>query len=414
MIDRFRLIIFILLWASVLSPAEAQWTQWAGPSRDFKSPETGLLERWPAGGPPLLWEVEHPGNYASILADGELLFSMFKDGDHTEVLRALNAADGSTRWELRYRVPEPPESVALNFGRGPNATPAIAGERIVSVGFLGNLWSLEKDDGTVLWSRNLVEDYGAKTHDFGYSISPLVHGDRVLVGVGGERYGVVAFDIDSGEPVWESDPIDVSYTSPILIEVDGEEQMVLMASTEVVGMDPDDGRILWRFPHANSNENNCSAPLWGDDQILVIGSHSEGGASGLSLRRQGTTTTVEEIWHTKEIVFFHTASLRFGSTVYATSGTWSPTDLIAFEVGTGEVLWRVPEHNKANLVYAEGKVYMLTEEGQLSLAELSPQGLKVISSFQALEETAWAPPTLAGGRLYVRDQKRVKAFDVSR
>ncbi len=208
-----------------------------------------------------LWVAHHDGNYATILVDGDALYSMFATGKTEESLLCLNATDGSTRWQYKYPRGKPPKSVRLDFGRGPNATPLIRGDRILSVGFLGKVWCLGKANGTLVWSRDLVTDFGAKVHDFGYSISPISYKNKVIMPVGGVSHGVVALEWDTGAVAWRSEPIDVSYASPFLIEVDNQQQIVLMASTELLGLNPEDGSVLWRHPHANVNKNNCST-VW--------------------------------------------------------------------------------------------------------------------------------------------------------
>ncbi len=398
---------------SGLSPElNAQWLQWGGPGRDFKSPETGLLDSWPEDGPPLLWQKELAGNYASLLVDGDRIYSMFGDADDREIVRCLRAKDASIVWEHTYKVQPVPEVVLLDFGRGPNVTPAISEDFIIGVGFLGEAWCLRKSDGSVVWSRNLVNEFGAKTHMFGYSISPLVLGDNVVLATGGDQHGVVALEVSSGKLAWRSEPVDVSYTSPFLIAVDGQQQIVLMASTEVVGLRPTDGAILWRFPHANLNKNNCSTPLWGQDQILFLSSHSDGGGDAIKLNQTNGKTTVQHLWHNNKIHFFHTSALRLRDYVYGANGTWPPTFLVAIDVKTGKILWQERGFNKANLLYFEDKVILLDEDGVVTLARLSPEELTVLSSFKGLEKTAWAPPTLANGILYLRDQKSVRAFDI--
>ncbi len=391
--------------------ASAQWSQFGGPTRDFRSPERNVLEVWPESGPPQLWSTERPGQYASVVVDGSAVYSMFSGGDNEEIVASLSSTDGSTLWEYKYRVPDPPEEIMLNFGRGPNTSPLIHGDRLLVIGFLGQATCLDKKTGKVLWKVDLVEELGGKIHMFGYSMSPITVGDNVLVPVGGDR-GVVALAWETGKVIWSSDPIDVSYASPIRIEVDGQEQIVLVASTEVVGLSPTRGQILWRYPHANGNKNNCAQPLWGKDQRLFVSSHDDGGARVLELKRVEGETRVRELWHKPEIKFFHTSSLRLGDTVYGSSGTWSPTFLTAVDVETGESLWRQRGYNKANLLLVEDKVILTDEDGKVALAELSREGMKVISEFSPLQPTAWAPPTLAGGRLYLRDQHSVMAFDL--
>ena len=410
--DTVLRMLLPVVWFSCL-PLQAQWLQFGGPNRDFTSSETGLLDKWPETGLKPLWETHLNGNYASILVDGDAIYSMFKGAENEEMVASLNARDGRIRWQKAFVVPEPPEKTMLNFGRGPNTTPLIQGDRILAASFLGRLWCLNKHTGELLWSLDLVEELGAKYHTFGYSISPLTYGNTVLVATGGP-HGMVALSWADGSVLWKSATIDVSYAAPILIRIDGQEQVVLVASTEVVGLSPTDGRIYWRYPHANVNKNNCAQPLWGDDQRLFLSSHDDGGARVLQLSRAEGKTRVTELWHRPEIKFFHTASIRAGDYVYGSSGTWPPTFLMAIHLPTGKIHWRARGYNKANLLRADDKMIVLDEDGKLTLARMNQEQMTVISSFQPLEKTAWAPPTLTDGILYIRDQSKVMAFDLRR
>lgn len=390
--------------------AHAQWTQFGGPSRDFTSPEVDLLDRWPDDGLKPLWTTSLPGNYALPVIENDALYTLFIEGETTEVLSRLRVTDGKVVWSARFKIN--PDQERKDFGRGPNATPLLHGDSILTVGFTGQVRCLNKSTGETRWTCDLVAEYGAKRHLWGYSISPLAYRDTVLLGIGGKRYGVIALNIEDGEPSWKSESIDVSYASPFSIEVDGQEQVVLMASTEVVGLSPQTGTILWRFPHANVNKNNCMTPVWGKDNVLLIGSHSDGGAHALKLRQSGGGTTVEELWHNRKVFFFHASPIRVGDYAYGSSGTWSPTFLIGLHVETGSIAWRKRGYNKATCTYADGKFYILDEDGRLTLATLSEEGIDPISSFNPLESTAWAAPAIADGRLFLRDQKKVVAFDV--
>lgn len=210
----------------------------------------------------------------------------------------------------------------------------------------------------------------------------------------------------------DSEPFDVSYASPILIKVDGQDQLVVMSSIEVIGLDPRDGKTLWRHPHANNFKNNCSTPVWGDDNLLLISSHADGGSRVLRLTQKGGKTDLREVWHSKEVRFFHSTPIRIGDFVYGCSGDGPPMFFTAVNVKTGKIAWKERGFNKATCTYADGKMYILDEDGKLTLAKVSPTKLTVISSFKPLEKTAWAAPTIANGRLFVRDQKKVMAFDI--
>lgn len=391
----------------------AQWSQWGGPTRDFVSAETGLLKAWPAEGLEPLWTARIPGQYASLLVHDGRVISQFMPAEGIELVAALDALDGSVIWETVHEQREPAEEVMRIFGRGPNATPLVLEDRLVAVGFSGFLQCLDVDTGERLWAHDLYGDLGAKEHMFGYALSPLTVDDTVIVPVGGAEAGLVAFDWETGAIVWASAPLDVSYASPFLIHVDGQEQLVFMASDEVVGLDPRGGAILWRFPHHNLNYNNCWQPIWSPERrILTISSHSDGYTQGLRLGHDEGRPTVEEAWKNTKVRFFHSSSVLRDDVVFASAGTDPPTFLTALDVTSGQVLWKERGFNKASCLWADGKLYMITDEGELVLADVSPAGIEVVSRFQPLLETAWAAPTIADGRLYVRDQSQVLAFDI--
>ena len=393
--------------------ASAQWPQWGGPSRDFKSPETGLLDKWPDQGLSPLWVGQRTGNYATTIVDGDVVYSMYSANEDEEVLLALGAPDGMTVWTLRYTAPTP-KSCKTDFGRGPNATPIVHDQHVMFIGFTGIMWCFDTTHSEYVWTKVLVKEFDAKVHEFGYSISPIAYNDNVIVLTGGEKQGAVALKIGPGSVAWKSEPFDVSYASPILIKVDGQDQLVVMSSTEVIGLDPQDGKVLWRYPHANDFKNNCSTPVWGDDNLLLVSSHADGGSRVLRLTQKGGKTDVREVWHSKEVRFFHSTPIRIGDFVYGCSGDQPPTFFTAVNIKTGKIAWKERGFNKVTCTYADGKMYILDEDGKLTLAKVSPKKLTVISSFKPLEKTAWAAPTIANGRLFIRDQKKFMPFDIAK
>ncbi len=401
---------FVILGLFVLVSEDSSWLQFGGPTRDFVAPDQGLLESWPEEGLEPLWELPIAGNYASLLVENDRMYSMFRSPEDREMLAAIDARNGSFLWGFEWDS-VPHEAARLDFGKGPNSTPLVHGEWIVGIGFSGHLHCLLKDTGSLVWSRDLKVEFGAKDHMFGYSISPLRYDDSVIVAVGGEDSGVVAFDFESGDIVWESAPIDVSYASPFVIRLENEEQIVLMASTEVVGIDPLDGEILWRHPHQNLNKNNCWTPTW-HEGLLYISSHSDGYSEVLRLTQVEGKTEVQAVWRHPRVRLFHSSCIRVDDYLYGSSGTSAPTIFVAVNIQTGEIAWRERGYNNATCTYADGRIYMLDEVGTLHLANVSPDGLDVISSFQPLSETAWTAPTIANGVLYVRDQSKVMAFDI--
>jgi len=393
--------------------AGAQWLQWGGPTRDFKSPETGLLDKWPDQGLRPLWVDQSTGNYATAIVDGNVVYSLYTARDDEEKLLGLDVESGLIVWYFRNAAPAA-KAQKLDFGRGPNATPIVHDGRVIFVGFTGQMWCFTTADTEYAWTHDLVKEFDAKVHEFGYSISPIIYNDNVVTLTGGKKQGAIAFRYDTGSVVWKSAPFDVSYASPILIKVDGQDQLVVMSSTEVIGLDPQNGKVLWRYPHANNFKNNCSTPVWGDDNLLLISSHADGGSRVLRLKQKGGKTDVREVWHSKEVRFFHSTPIRIGDFVYGSSGDQPPTFFTAVNVKTGKIAWKERGFNKATCTYADGKMYILDEDGKLTLAKVSPEKMTVISSFKPLEKTAWAAPTIANGRLFVRDQNKIMAFDIAK
>jgi outer membrane protein assembly factor BamB len=247
----------------------------------------------------------------------------------------------------------------------------------------------------------------------GYSCSPLAYKNTVIVTVGGAGQSLMAFDHKTGAVVWKKQDFDLSPSTPSLIKVDGQDQLVTVLADHVVGLNPDNGELLWKHPHQCDWGLNITQPLWGADNILFISSAYSGGSRALQLQQSGGKTTVKELWANRRMRVHHSTMIRLGDLVFGSSGDFGPAPMTAVDVKTGNIVWQDRGFPKANLVYADGKAILLDEDGQLALVNLSPQAMKVISKAAVLEHTAWTPPTLAGTKLYVRDRKSIAAFDLS-
>jgi outer membrane protein assembly factor BamB len=417
--------------------ALAQWSQWGGPNRDFKADGAKLADNWPEHGPRQLWRRALGLGYSAILVDGNTLYTMYREGDEEAVVAAdaatvvgpvrrerrisdeetviaLDAATGRTEWEHVYRA-EPYKETNLEFGKGPNGTPLLHEGCLYSIGFTGLVHCLDAKSGKLRWSRDLVKDFDGKVHEFGYSCSPLAYKGSIIVPVGGKRTGVVAFDAGNGKVVWESPRLDISYASPVVITVDGEDQIVSMSSEEVIGLSAGAGEVRWRHPHVNQYKNNCFMPIWdAKDGLLFVTSHTDAGSRVLKLLRQGRQFKAAEEWFDKKTKMFHSTGVLVGDIIYGCLGDQPPTFLAAVRVNDGKVLWKERGFPKANVVYADGKLIVLDEDGQLALAKVSPEGCEILAKAQLLDKVAWTVPTLADGKLYVRDKKKIMALDVGK
>lgn len=410
---RLSVLLLLLLLLAMAAPlaAETDWPQWGGPGRDFKSPSTGLAASWPEDGPPRLWSRELGEGYSAVAAAGGTLYTLYRRGDE-EVVIAVDAATGETRWE-HAEVAKFDDEYSMENGEGPHATPLLAGRRVFAAGATARLYALDQESGRLAWSHDLMAEYGATLRRNGYACSPLAHGGNVILMVGGAGHAVMAFRQDDGAVVWASQDFRNSASSPLLIDVDGEEQLVVFTYAEVAGLDPDTGELLWSHPHEAEFGLNVSLPVWGaDDHVLFVSSAYGGGARGLELVRAGDRTEVRELWsHTRMKIHFSNA-VRVGERIYGSSGEFGPAPFTALEAKTGQILWRERGFARASFLYADGRFILIDENGVLALATPQEDGLAVASRVELLSPPARTVPTLVGQTLYVRDRKVLMALDL--
>jgi outer membrane protein assembly factor BamB len=393
---------------AVSKPAPA-WLQWGGPTRDFKVGPVALASSWPKAGPKRLWQRPLGEGYSAIVANGERIFTMYRDGKE-EVLIAMRATDGKTLWEDRDAAPQDPKQTDMH-GPGPHATPLVMGSKVFAIGFTGRLRCVNESDGQRLWSVDLMKDLGARPHYYGYSSSPIVYRDSLIVLVGGSICGVAALDPKDGSVRWKSAPSKTSYASPILINVDGQDQLVFYTETEVVGMNPLDGTKPWGHKAVNFCRTNCTAPLWGEDNLLFAATKGAGGTRVLRLRQQDGKTRVEEVWRDRRMRMYFWNALRIGDYVYT-----STRDTGAFysviDVKTGKYVMQERGLGATNGIYADGKLILLNDSGTLLLARPKPDGIEFLSRVALFDGLSWTVPTLVGKTLYVRNRKHIMALEL--
>jgi outer membrane protein assembly factor BamB len=419
-----RLILAIAIAATlqnasgtVRGAGAADWLQWGGPNRNFMVETTNLASSWPAGGPKRLWTRPLGEGHSAILAEGGRLYTMYRPlglvspvrRSQEEVVATLDAATGKTVWEFTY--PAPTDGLDFSQGAGPHSTPLIVGDRLYATSTRRELFALDKATGQRVWSHDFIKEYNAPSPDRGYTCSPLLYNGTIIVTVGGRGQAIAAFNQQTGALVWKAGDFEVSPASPILIDVDGQPQLVLFAGERVAGLDPASGRTLWSHPHRTDWGLNISTPVWSPaDHLLFVSSAYGSGSRAIELRQAAGRTAVTEKWFNNRMRVHIGTVMHVGDLVIGASGDFGPSFLTAVHLKTGTVAWQDRSFARAQLVYADGKLIVLDEDGTLGLAAVTPQGLRVLSRAEVLANVAWTPPTLAGTTLYVRDRKTVAAF----
>lgn len=404
--------------ASTPEQASSAWRIWGGPGRNFISSSTGLAESWPAAGPPVLWKRDLGEGYSAISAEGDTLFTMYRRSqpywliftEQQEVIVALNARTGATLWEYPYAVTF--QAPFSGIGPGPHVMPQIVGNRLFTIGASGKLHALDKKTGQLLWQHDLYDDFGGTRLEYGYASHALPYKDNLIVLAGGEGKAIVSLQQATGEVVWAKQSFKNAYSAPLLIDLDGQQQVAAVAADRIVGVNPDNGDLLWSFPHKTEYGLAVSMPVWGEDHLLFFSSSYGHGSRVLRLTREGAKTRAEEVWYDNRVRVHFGSIVRIGNTVYASSGHDGPAPLTAVDVSTGKVLWQSREFAKASFVWADGKLVLVDQDGYLGLATATPEGLTVHAKVLLLTPTAWTLPTLVGTRLYVRDRKVIMALEV--
>ena len=397
--------------------ADVSWLQWGGPRRNFTADTPPLAGSWPKAGPRKLWDRPLGEGHSTILVEGPRLYTMYRPLGMLSVVRrslsetiaAFDATSGKTLWEHTYDSST--SGLNLSEGAGPHSTPLIVGDRLFAIGSRMELFALDKNTGKVLWQHDVIKEFGAIQDDRGYSPAPIAYRDTVIVPAGGKS-SLIAFDQQSGAVRWKAGEFPVAPASPVFINVDGQEQLVVSGANEIIGADPASGAVLWRHPHKTEWGLNISTPVWGDDNRLFVSAAYNNGARLLRLAHADGKTTVAEEWYQNRMRVHIGTVIRLGDFVVGSSGDFGPCPTVGVDVKTGQILWQNREFARSTFLHADGKLIILDEDGNLGLAKPTRQGLNVLAKAPALVNRAWTVPTLVGTTLYVRDRARMMAFDL--
>lgn len=394
-------IVILALVQVVLGQSAANWPQWRGPNRDGISKETGLLKEWPTEGPALVWKASGAGGgYSSFSVANGKLYTMGLRGDR-EFVVAFDVATGKEAWATPHG-----SAFRNDRGDGPRGTPTVDGDRVYALGGSGDLTALDARSGKVVWSKNVLKEFGGSNITWGISESPLVLGNKVLVNPGGPGASIVALNKDTGAVIWKSQSDKAGYSSAIPVEINGATQVVFFTAERAVGLDAKDGKLLWEYGRPANNVANVATPIARANRVFISSDYGTGGG----VVEIKADNKAQEIWFTKDMRNHHSSSVLIGDYLYG----FSSNMLAAVRFDTGEMAWRDRSVGKGSLVFADGNLYCFSENGVVGLVEASPSGYKEKGRFRIAQGNlpTWTHPVVVGGRLYLRDQDTIYAYDV--
>ena len=445
----FKLLL-LLLFATTLRLAETvqadDWPQWMGPLRDGVWRESGIVETFPAGGPPVRWRVAIGGGYAGPAVVGGRVYVTDKQlpkGESdpsdpfkrdrrqaTERVLCLNDGDGSVIWKHEYECP-----YTVSYPAGPRTTPVVRDGRVYTLGSEGHLFCLTADKGEVVWSKSFQKDYGREqTPVWGYSSNPLLDDNRLICLIGGEGTAVVAFDKETGKELWRA--LDSTgehasgYSSPVIIEAGGQRQLIVWHPTALCSLNPETGKVFWTQPFTSKSGLSVATPRVSGEHLFISAFYD--GSLLMKLdpklpqattiwRRQGQSERITDALH----CLISTPVIE-GEHIY---GVCSYGELRCLDRKTGDRLWSTFEATSkvsarwgtAFLVKHENRFFLFNEQGDLIIARLTPEKYEEISRAHLLDptgpsqrrEVVWSHPAFANRNVYARNDREIVSVSLA-
>ena len=408
------LLVAAVLWcfADSLPSFGDDWPQFLGPNRDGQTASQGFATSWPKDGPKEIWRAPGGVGMSGIAVQGDRLVTMW-NSTRGQVVAALRTSDGKQLWAT---------SVAANYkngqGDGPRATPTIVGDRVFSYSGQGVLSCLTLDDGDIVWSSDLADQFSIKPAEYGLSSSPLAVGDVVIVTLGG-NLTIVALNQKTGDVQWTSGSGAPGYSSPALLQVASQQQVVAFTASGVTALDPKSGDKLWSYPFKTPYDCNTASAISIDGSVFVSAGENHGCVL-LGVQRQGGSFQVKPVWESVNVKSvmrneWQTSVLIDGYLYgFDNVGSAGPTThLTCIEASTGDVQWRETRYGKGNLVAANGCLWITMMSGELIQVRANPEEYQELGRKKLFGKTRQCL-ALSDGRGYIRDNKEIISIDLSK
>ncbi len=399
-----NVLVFLIL---VSCSHKKEESQWRGPDRDGKYPQTGLLNQWPDDGPELLWSFEGLGaGHGSVSIADDQLFILGMP-DTMGVIYCFDL-EGTLLWQKEYG----PEWYT-NY-TGSRSTPTITDEMLYFVSGQGVVYCMDTENGEVLWSRDMFESFGAQEIPWGIAESPLIDGDRIIITPGGREHNVVALNRFTGEIIWSSkgNGEQSAYCSPILVEHNDTRLIVTMTAESVLGIDADSGQTYWRIVHKQGNKINANSPLYDSGRVFCASAHADTTRGHLMIQLSEDGKTAEVGWRNEEWFNLLGGIILHEENLYSSSN--DKKEWYSLDASTGHLNYVSNQVAGGATIFAEGLFYCYGTDGVLALIEPNEKDCRVISSFEVPLGTGqhWAHPVIHDGRIYMHHGNALMCYDI--
>ena len=389
----------------------ADWPQWLGPKRDNISSEK--VEAW-KDAPLVEWRLPvGPGYSVPVVSEGRVFVHARVKGKEQEEIFALDAKTGKQIWHDLYE--RAPFTSVLNTG--PQATPAVAGNRVYTYGITGVLTAYAADSGKRLWQVDCVKQFKTSVPRFGVCCSPLVVGNRVLVSVGGKGSSIVAFDTEDGSVAWQALDEPAGTTSPVLVRRKGAlPDVVFMTTLRLIGVNPLDGAVNWEHPLVFQPAGTAPTPLIVGD--LLVTTTIDNGTTVTRLEEKDDKTATGRVWQNPDVGGYFSTGVAAGDYLYLVTNVLKPipsASLKCVDLKSGKEMWAkkaIGAFHAGVIRTGNDRLLVLDDTGTLRLAEANPKGYHELAKSKVCGGT-FSAPALSDGRLYIRDDKEVLCLKLS-
>ena len=394
-----RLITVVIAATLTVGAFAADWPNWRGPDRNGTAPDTGINKDWNARPPQVLWQTPmHDDGYAGpSVADGKV-FIVDHDGAD-DVVRAIDFETGQDLWQARY-----PDLARADYGFT-RSTPVYDSGRIYVVSYLGQLHCIDAATGEVVWAVNLRQQFGGVSPQWGYAMSALIDGDRVVVVPGGPDACVAVLDKATGEVIWAGGGSDIpGYATPVKATIQGVEQYVVFAGKALIGVRAADGELLWRVPWETDYDVNAATPIVSGDHIYITSNYRRGCAV-IGIEADGPHI----VWENKNMASHINTSVYHDGAMYGPSNP----NLVCLNPGNGQIMWQQSGFERGGLVAVDGVlIAMAGASGDVAMVEATPERYHELGRIRPLGGQSWTPPIIANGRLIIRNKETLACLDL--
>lgn len=373
-------------------PAVGDWPWWGGPLHNWSSSESGWRKDWPDDGPPVLWKGKVGTGFSPISVSGNHCYTM---GNHRgiDTIYCLDADTGSLLWKYSYRC----ELYSREHDGGPAGAPAICDDRVFALSREADLICLNADSGELVWSSDLSKVFGVYPPFYGFTSSPLILKDKLIVDVG----VVGCFNRKSGKLAWKSEDFGGGYSSPIPLDLEGEQCFAVFNTYGVVVFGLESGREIGRYRWETRFNTNVATLIADDNRVFL----SSGYEAGCALIEISPATQPTLIYHSQNMRNQYHSCVLFEGNLYGFDGDHRKNALRCVDFETGEVRWTESSLKDGSVLLADGTLVVLTGNGEVVLGEASPEGFQPLRRAHLLGGKCWTRPTLSNEKLFIRNSK---------